>query len=229
MGLTLLVGSVDELDGHFVATRFFTLGVPIVPLETLYVTGQTFERRGNASIHRYEGVQLKLRPVSLLAGYLRVHLPFWLVVGFAWANWGRTISWAALDFYPAVALPVLALWIASFFLGRPRGEVRARLKVLRTTTGMAVEPRWLPEDSLQNGIAGLEWRLGKAGVNVDLDWLAGHADTLPDEVVPAVWALATYHGEAEARWGALAARLWGRVGAANRADTPAPAAVRRPG
>lgn len=62
----MMLGEVDNVDGHYIATKFYGL---CIPARSMYVTSYSSERRGNVTSMSWGGVPVKLNVKSILLAY----------------------------------------------------------------------------------------------------------------------------------------------------------------
>lgn len=134
---TMFLGEVDELAGESIQTKFFVLGLPLVPMASYYVTRQ---RVGGV-----DGIEIGLHGKSVGFGYLRV------------LSWIGALIWGVImvieppsgagaeRFIGPVALLALAI-VSTFAMGGvPKHERLGRI-ILRAITGVGAPPELLPAD-----------------------------------------------------------------------------------
>ena len=137
---TVFTGTVDQVDDESIQTKFFMLGVPLIPLESFFV----LRDRGNG----VDGFPIALHGKSVAMAYLR---------------WGAFIA-AVIAGVSAAVTPsyrrgpgsfvlagcLIAAWVVfTFFLGRPNAAARARRMVFKAATGVSAPPDLLPADLAQ--------------------------------------------------------------------------------
>lgn len=140
----MLVGEIDSVPGHAgdlqshkIATRFISFIGPLIPFESMCVTYEHFERYGRSTTHSYSGETVRLNPLSILLGYLRV----WLGVAvfalpFA-LYWGQSVK--GYMFIPS-AWALGALLLVGFGPGHLARGRRKKLAVLRRVVGLGCDP-----------------------------------------------------------------------------------------
>ncbi|MBL8955969.1 MAG: hypothetical protein JNK82_34660 [Myxococcaceae bacterium] len=145
---TIFTGTVDRVGEQSVQTKFFMIGVPLVPLESYFVLQE--------QVNGVSGFVVPLHGKS---------------VGLAYARWGSFIgaviagihamvttrSWnrSAADFVP-LAVCLVAWAITTFFLGSLGKREKARRSVLRSVTGLAALPSMLPAHVAEEVLKKLE-------------------------------------------------------------------------
>lgn len=172
----MFLGEVETLGTESIQTRFFVLGVPLVPMSSHYVVG--------ASFNSIRGFEIPLHGKSIGLGYLRVTswcaaLVCGVFYGFEPHAWASLLPWA-------IVATVVAL-IATFALGRLSSRERTRRTLLSMATGLGAPPELLPADAREQTTAKLEaeWHQTGQGRPWDKAIEAGDAD-------PTLYALAEY-------------------------------------
>ncbi|MBX3220451.1 MAG: hypothetical protein KF795_08035 [Labilithrix sp.] len=197
---TMFMGEVDAVGAHSVQTKFFVLGVPLVPLSSVFFTAPG------------QGIEIPLHGKSVLAGYLRLGLGLaTLLLGifaFVTPSYRRGFD----DFAGAIVCGVA--FIASFLvLGRVSAGEKARREILRARTGLAADPAILPTE-LRSTLEGeLRGRLEARGVPLRPDaWLAlaagGDGGPYRQQEAPAIDTATWCDLYAYARYASLGDRAW---------------------
>lgn len=174
---TMFLGEVDQLDGESIQTKFFVLGVPLVPLSSHYVVKQHY--RG------ISGFDIPLNGKSVGLGYLRIAA--WLVAFVCGVMYFVDRRAFSSELAPCVVAAAIAI-VSTFVLGRlTRGE-RTRRVLLRAITGVGAPPDLLPEPLRSDTAQALRERWEKAndGRAWDRAIETGVADVL-------LFAVAEYH------------------------------------
>lgn len=209
---TMFMGEVDSVGSQSIQTKFFVLGVPLVPLGSFYFTSPG------------RGIEIPIHGKSVIAGYLRLVLGL-AAVGliirlFVMSSWHRDASdWV-------VTFACIALAVASLFvLGNLGREEKARRTVLLSRTGLAADPAVLPthirseiERDLRSRMEAKElplrpdaWTARAAGGGVG----AGPYRQGEAEIDPAAWgdvyAYARYASVDDSAWRPALGAIWSRV------------------
>ncbi len=135
----MFLGKVDELGNESVQTKFFVLGVPLIPMSSHYVVAE--QARG------IEGFEIPLHGKSVAYGYVRI---------FAWLGALITGVFAYLERRDAMALGLTAAALGAvaiyttFFLGRLSKHELLRRLLLKSVTGVGAPPEFLPLDIVAN-------------------------------------------------------------------------------
>ncbi len=183
---TILIGKVDQLDEESIQTKFFVLGVPLIPLVSYYVAG--FGQRA---------IEIKLNPKSILVAYMRTWIPlasFMLMI-------------LGLGNYSLLILSYLGftLMLSSWWLGRLPEKESLRRQILAEAVGTGVPPRLLPKTKVPEYMDLLEtkWRDATAGTFYE-DWKKSlFSSSVASKLYPLLFSLALYSGEK-----ALADQVW---------------------
>jgi hypothetical protein len=198
----MMLGRVDEVDGHYIATKFVAL---LVPTGTMYVTGEKSSKATRGITMTWSGVPIQWNWKSLGLAYARVYLP---VLGVAWpfvTHWGENV--ATIPKY--VWVVSVALVAASFLFlipGKLPEEEKARLRILGSITGMRIDPGKLREATRQVKRDSLGALMEKGGIPTTPDDIIAVLDDIPGPALPLVYAYACYAGDDEA-WRACAAQV----------------------
>lgn len=179
----MMLGRVDEVDGHFIATRFVALAVP---MECLYIT----HLKPRSS--RPDGVRIQTEWRSIALGYGRLWLP---IVAIA-----LPIAEAALDHLHVATMVatvvMLALSGSAHLAGRLSEKEKARLRLLGTVTTLRIDPSKLETHMRANKHASLGELMGKGGIPMSPPELLAVLDDIPLPALPLVYAYARYAGDA---------------------------------
>ena len=196
----MILGRIDEVDGHFVATRF---AAGLVPTGCVYIarSGSRSKLPGSG-----EGIAIPGDTRSIVIAYGRVWVPVL-----------------------AVALPVLLLvlgvgipaptWIATALLlgvalfawraGRLSEEELAHLRLLGTVTGLKIDPsRLTPQmrDAKRDSLGDL---MDKGGIPLSADGILEVLDEIPAPAMPLVYGYCRYAGDDES-WQTCAGLVYQR-------------------
>ena len=174
-------GEIDSLGPESIQTKFFLLGLPLIPLESYYCLEQTS--------NGIKGFPIPLSSKSILLTYLR----WWvvalsIVVGIIQAFIIGDRSWAIL-----IVLGILIGWL-SMKLGRLHPDEKRRRMVFRTIVGLGAPPELLPDNVSQNIRIGLEkqWLELQSSSTVQ-DWQTILSpESIKLERLPLLYCLASY-------------------------------------
>jgi hypothetical protein len=199
---TMFFGRVDDLVGEGIETKFFVLGVPLLPLNSYYFTGGR------------KGFEIPLHGKSVVLAYARMGL--WLGA----LLWG-VLGWVTKHYSdgPEILIGPLVLGgLAAFCTwgvgGVGKAEKPKRL-VLRAVTGLAADPAVLPSGMRFDVLTHLESSWTKQ--SPARPWReAVDQPTFAAEQGPLLYALAAYSRET-----ALEQRVWQRL-AAGETSRPGP-------
>jgi hypothetical protein len=194
---TTFSGTVDELGGQSIQTKFFMLGVPLFPLESYWVLSD-----------RADGVNGMIIPTntkSVCLGLIRNWLVFPMV--------GAFLMWMVEEWTLIPFIAVMAAWLViTFAVGRVPSAQRPRRLALGAATGVYAEPSMLGQHA-EFIFSGLQERW------LDLVMETGEADwevlaEREPSVLPMVFALGEYAKvvhENEEEWVPAAAKAWTRL------------------
>jgi hypothetical protein len=128
---TVFAGEVDTINGECIVTKFFMLGLPIIPISSHYAT--------NRHVNGINGFEIPAHSLSILLGYAR-YWCFALTVTFGF--------WAYFEKQPHIyilaAICLIVFLLSMFVWGR-----LSKLEVLRRTlyaqsAGIYANPADLP-------------------------------------------------------------------------------------
>lgn len=192
---TMFLGTVESLGNESIQTKFFVVGVPIVPISSHYVLEES--SRG------VNGFDIPLHGKSVGLAYLR--MAAWLTALmcglFYWIEHrpyephGDLLGWA-------IGAGVVAI-VSTFVMGRLSKAERVRRSMLQLLTGCGAPPLLLPvhvRDSISEKLVE-EWRKEKGDLPWDREIENGKGS-------PLLFALAEYHGRPD-----LARVAFGNIGA----------------
>lgn len=182
---TMFLGTVESLGNESIQTKFFIVGVPLVPLSSHYVLKESY--RG------VTGFDIPLHGKSVGLAYLRT--VSWLVALlcglFYWLDDSRKYGYGDGGSHLlgwTIGAAVVAV-VSTFVLGRLSKPEKLRRTMLQLLTGTGAPPEWLPahvRESMKDKL--LEaWRTEKGDQPWDREIENGHGD-------PLLFALAEYHG-----------------------------------
>jgi len=211
---TYLVGTTDNVDGKYIGTRFFALVGPLLPLSSILVTSESFERSGNRSTHRYEGFPLPLYWKSVLLGYLNVWLP---ILALAWpflAHYGERVEFTLRQFGPTLAL--FAAWIVVLALpGRLSKVQKEQLRAMARYAGLPVDPRRLDRMSREGTREQLAAKLEAAGLPTTPEGCARAVPGASADEAGIFYTFARYAGAPrDLEWRRVADAAWERFATA---------------
>ena len=126
------LGVVERVDDEWIATEFYTVGVPVWP------RGSRYRTRGRDGDER--SVPIAHHAASIALGYAR--RPVWLAaIVLAAPSFAEPARWGALL---ALAVPVGVLaTILTFVVGRVSSAERDRRRLLRRVVGLGAPPELL--------------------------------------------------------------------------------------
>ena len=132
---TIFTGTVDRVGEQSVQTKFFMIGVPLIPLESFYVLQE--------QLNGVNGFSIPLNGKSVLMAYARWGSFVGAIIAGISAMVTQRWDRSAADFVPLALLA--AAWVYfSFLTTSPGKRERARRSVLKSLTGLACPPSLLP-------------------------------------------------------------------------------------
>ncbi len=196
---TIFAGRIEGLGSESIQTKFFMLGLPLLPLESYYAVQDT--GRG------ISGIPIPMSAKSALLGLARYWLLVPMALGIIFGLIDDEAAYLALGAAAAVA------WVAlTFVVGRPSARQRRQRRVLAMSTGTFAQPDWLPVDLTLDTLGELKTRwTGLGSDRAPEDWTPDHRG-VPADLAQQVllYAIARYAHRTEGLpgWQALADRCW---------------------
>jgi hypothetical protein len=184
----MILGEIDRVGSTYVGTKFFALSIPV---GSMYVTNADSHRSGNVTTMTWQGVPIPIVWKSALLGILRVW-PWFL--GFAWpfaTHWEENVSSIPTSTW-LTSVAFFAVALLSLVPGRLSPAERGKLEVLRTVTGMALDPRRLGRWTREGTLEQLRHDATRLGLALDAEAARAALAELPHAVLPHLYALACY-------------------------------------
>jgi hypothetical protein len=200
---SMLLGEVDRVDDHYIATKFLGL---LIPVSSMYVTSSSSSRRGNVSTLSWEGVPVRFNVKSALLAYPRVWL--WFLAA-AWpflTHYGENVNDVPASTYWTMGGMVATALFFAFVPGRLSAREKARLRVLGRVTGLKLDPSKLVGWTRVAKLDFLRDQLEKAGVASSPEAVLAAAQGAPAEVLDVLYTFACYSGDGR-DWRDTAARI----------------------
>lgn len=190
---TMFLGKVEALEHESIQTKFFVLGVPLVPMESFYVVAE--------DVQGVRGQTLKdVHGASALAGYSRILLGTAAFISaiFAWIERDGSTGWAL-----CIAC-TLGLIASMTLLGKLSDSEREKRQCLLRLIGTGVPPELLESHARE---AQLERLQAIYAILDDTPWRDHLEDptTAPADLLKLLYAIARYDGHSEAE------TLWTRI------------------
>ncbi|MBX3199229.1 MAG: hypothetical protein KF894_13945 [Labilithrix sp.] len=195
----MMLGRVDEVDGHFVATRFFAF----VPTECLYVSPKS--PRTSVAGATKDGVRIQTHWRSVGLGFARAWLP---AIAIALPIAQIFLGGPQLAMI-AMSVAMLAGSAFAHRAGRLPETEKARLRVLGTVTGLRIDPSKLQERTREVKSASLGELMDKGGIPMTPEGILSVLDEIPMPAMPLVYGYARYAGD-DPEWRACADRCYER-------------------
>jgi hypothetical protein len=195
----MMLGRIDDVDGHFVATKFFLF---FVPTRSVYMAADD-PRSTQPGFVGGIGIRLDARSVAL--GYARTWLPVLAIA--------MPALQAATGGVPLLTWIVSAIFLAGGFAAFRAGSLpepeKKRLRVLGTITGLRLHPsRLLPSmrEAKCDSLGGL---MEKGGIPMTAEGIVSVIDDIPIPALPLVYGYACYAGDSP-EWMACADLVYSR-------------------
>jgi hypothetical protein len=199
---TMFLGTVESLGTESIQTKFFIVGVPLVPLSSHYVVKETY--RG------INGFDIPLNGKSVGLAYLRT--ASWLVALLCGLFYYLQDSYErrGSDLLGwTIGAGVFAI-VSTFVLGRLSKSEKLRRTMLKLLTGTGAPPELLPadiRDRIKETLLG-EWKKDKGDAPWDREIENGKGDAV-------LFALAEYHGRPD-----LARVAFANIGSEPKPESP---------
>lgn len=204
---SMMLGRVDEVDGHFIATRFVGL---IIPTESLYIapksgSARTGRTKDEVSAAR-NGVRIRVDWRSLGLAYARVWLPM-LAIAIPLTQRLMSGEVTLVSWLSSVAM--IGASVHAHRCGRLSETEKARLRLLGTVTGLRIDPSKLQPKTREIKRASLGELMEKAGLPTTPGELVAVLDDIPMPAIPLVYGYACYAGD-DPEWRDCAALVYSR-------------------
>lgn len=200
----MIFGRVDEIDGHYVATKFVAAAIPT---ESVYVTPSASAR---SSVTSAVPIKLKMDWRSIGLGWARVWLPV-LAIG------QLVLLLVVAHTVPIVTVVTSLLMLGGAFMAFRAGKLpeqdKARLRVLGTVTGFRIDPSRLPDQLRMTKRDSLGDLMEKGGIPMTPAEIISVIDDIPMPAMPLVYGYACYAGD-DAEWRECAELIYQRHEAA---------------
>jgi hypothetical protein len=212
----MMIGRIDEIDGHFIATRFIAM---IIPAECLYISsvGRPSRPDSTATTRQYPRAESDAPQPSRNITPIRFE---WRSVGLAYARvWFPVMAIAipliqlVLGVFSAVTWLVSVALIVVCFAAHRSGHLsereKARLRVLGTVTGLRIDPAKLRENTRNVKRDSLGDLMDKAGIPLASGEIIAVLEDIPMPALPLVYGYACYAGD-DPEWRSCAEAIYAR-------------------
>lgn len=212
---TMLIGEIDTVPGvggaqpHKVATRFVSFVGPLIPFQSMCVTHEHFESHGRSSTHSYSGENLRLNPLSILLGYLRVWLAIAIFALPFVLYWGKSVE--GYMFIPSgyALLGLVAVLVLPGLLSRTR---RKKLGVLRRRVGLGCDPKLRYEWQRNEARDELMTKLSEAGLPTTAAVAESRVSSMNADELELIFTAAWYQrASGGADWAPVMDAAWARL------------------
>lgn len=181
----MMMGRIDEVDGHYVATRFVAF---LLPVECLYVA-----RDGRTTMSgRGSDLRIQTDWRSVMLAYGRVWLPI-LAAALP------VVVYLTTHTVPIAVLVLSVLMVVVAVLTRRSGELsereKARLRLLGTVTGLRIDPSKLLPTTREVKRESLRELMEKGGIPTTPAEILSVLDDIPMPAMPLVYGFACYAGD----------------------------------
>ncbi len=132
---TVFTGTVDQVGEESIQTKFFMIGVPLIPMESFFV----LRDRGNG----VDGFPIPLNGKSVLLAYLRWGAFIAAIIGGIFAMVTPSYRRGPADFVIA-GIALVAWAVLTFLVGKPTKASLARRLIFKAATGISATPDLLP-------------------------------------------------------------------------------------
>ena len=184
----MILGRVDEVDGHFVATNFVG---GVIPTKSLYITGKAAPRMSATS--SLGPIEVKTDYQSIGLAYARVWLPVLAVSALVF-----DVIVSQLDVHvPTVVFLLVAISCALY--ARTAGTLpdaeKKRLRLLGTVTGLRISPEKLNDGTRATKRDSLGDLMEKGGIPMTPEGIIEVIDDIPMPAMALVYGYCCYAGD----------------------------------
>jgi hypothetical protein len=199
----MMLGSVDAVDDHHIATEFVLL---LIPSRSMYVTSVSMTRHGNRTEMKWGGIFIPLVWKSVALAYPRVWLWFLAIAWPFLSHWGENVSRIPSSTW-WISGAMIAAALLALLPGRLSAHEKKRLRALGAVTGWRIDPRRLFKQNREAKRWELEQAAKEGSLPTTPEAALAAAPTLAVELVPRVYALACYSAVDDPAWRPAAAAL----------------------
>jgi hypothetical protein len=130
---TIFLGKINEIEGEYITTKFFIIGLPLIPVNSFYATSE--------KLNGINGFEIPICSKSVALGYARTILCF---VGLMYGLWAYFEKEYDLYLFAGIAL---FLWVmCMFFIGNLSQDEKLKRTILRSHSGLYADPALLSND-----------------------------------------------------------------------------------
>lgn len=195
----MMLGRVDEVDGHYIATSFVA---GTIPTASMYITSNSAARASVTSPLGPLRVKTDWRSIGL--GYARTWLP---ILGIALA-----LLACFTRFSLFILLAAGAAWAGAGLAhraGKLPDDEKARLRLLGTVTGLRIDPTRLRDETRAVKRDSLGDLMEKGGIPMTPEGIIEVIDDIPLPAMALVYGYACYAGD-EPAWRDCAELIYSR-------------------
>lgn len=132
---TVFTGTVDQVGEESIQTKFFMIGVPLIPMESFFV----LRDHGNG----VDGFPIPLNGKSVVLAYLRWGAFIAAIIGGVVAMVTPSYRRGPADFVLA-GIALVAWVVLTFVVGKPSKASMARRLIFKAATGISATPELVP-------------------------------------------------------------------------------------
>ncbi|MBX3234152.1 MAG: hypothetical protein KIT84_40065 [Labilithrix sp.] len=196
----MIFGRVDEVDGHYVATKFVAA---LLPVESLYITSNSAARASVTNPLGPMKVKTDWRSVGL--GYARTWLPaLGLALPLLTLLSGELVAGAFV-----FTLLTAAGAAVAFRAGKLDDREKGRLRLLGTVTGLRIDPTKLLDTTRAVKRDSLGDLMDKGGIPMTPEGILEVIDDIPLPAMALVYGYACYASD-EPEWRQCAELIYQR-------------------
>lgn len=140
---TQFVGEIDNLGTESIQTKFFLLGLPLLPLESYYCL--------NSGFRSVQGFEIPMNRKSVLIAYL-----FWWLSVLPMVTGGMFFFISKETQYLGLLVLSIVIWFIVHSLAKLSQPERRRRTILKNIAGIGAPPEFLPRDLIRETLLKLE-------------------------------------------------------------------------
>lgn len=203
----MMLGEVDNVDGHYIATKFYGL---CIPASSMYVTSYSSHRSGNRTTMTWGGVPIKLNLKSVLIAYPRVWLWF---LAFAWpfiTHYGENVNDIPVTTWWTMGAFVVLAIASHFVVGRLSAKEKRRLRIFGKITGLRIDPSKLMKWTREEKREFWDKELTKIGITTTTEGIRKAITTSPPDFLQVIYTFCCYSGD-DGEWRQIANEIYPKI------------------
>ncbi len=183
---SLFAGRMKTLENQWIETQFFTIGIPLIPVKSMFVTKSEYKRR--------QGFEIGLNGKSVLKGYMSF---LFLIGGVFMLLAGSAIFYNGI--FSLLGLLLLGASMYFFFIyGKSTEEENEIRNLFQKAVGINALPEYLDRLTAMNLRNKLINGVKEVMKDKDLNWIDLVENKKYDEkLLPALFAAMGYHSRLE--------------------------------